>query len=151
TWPCEIFHTRVESTRRVESSGYLKFDFSSLFFFSSSSSFSFLFVFSDSSLSPRLLRRPNLRLTSIKPPQNPPVPFPYNPPPSNLSKTRFSPSFLQKSEFGSFALRVRFLAIFRRFSGWLNISALVCTKTPLSPSSLFRMTWRQLASTSRIS
>ncbi|CAN0859296.1 hypothetical protein LINGRAHAP2_LOCUS7629, partial [Linum grandiflorum] len=83
--------------------------------------------------------------TFVRPPQNPPVPFPYNPPPSNLPKTRFSPSFLQKSEFGSFALRVRFLAIFRRLSGWLKISALVCTRTPLSPSSLFRMPWRQLA------
>ncbi|CAN0912238.1 hypothetical protein LINGRAPRIM_LOCUS778, partial [Linum grandiflorum] len=62
--------------------------------------------------------------TSIKPPPNLPNTLLYNLEPSNHPQTRFSSSFLQKSEFGSFALRVRFLAIFRRFSGWLNISDL---------------------------
>ncbi|CAN0875035.1 hypothetical protein LINGRAHAP2_LOCUS10592, partial [Linum grandiflorum] len=143
--PCENF------TRCVGSPCYFNrfLFFLFLFFF-----FFFLlppFDFSDFLPSSQPLRRPKLRQTSIKPPQNPPVPFPYNPPPSNPPKTRFSPSFLQKSEFESFALRVHFLAIFRRLSGWLKISALVCTWTPLSTSTLFRMPWRQLASTSRIS
>ncbi|CAN0829786.1 hypothetical protein LINGRAPRIM_LOCUS3053, partial [Linum grandiflorum] len=66
---------------------------------------------------------------SIQPPLDLPNTLLYNLQPSNHPQTRFSPSFLQKFEFESFALRVQFLAIFCRFSGWLNISALVCIKT----------------------